>query len=410
MFNLIQFIYFISIGLILNNFNYLYLILFILVFFVSSVWKYNEKWFFFTLTKINQIEVIYLILLISILFVFLCCKINFLWVVFLLEFQSFMILGSCYLFKNESIKVKEIEGSLNYIFPAFLSFVLLLIFVLGISLQYTSIYYTHYLINIVLLISIITKVGAFPLFFWVPNVFSGITYSTLLFLSIISKIFMILIIIQYVEINNPIIIISGLLSISISCIYMMNQTKIKKFLAFSSIANIGWILVVLITFKSELVYKMNGIEILILFFFLYSFNLILFCIIAKGIKKSQLLNLFSTINTEKTSILLLFLLVTSLFSMAGIPPFSGFIGKFIVITYLNEYNLFITLLLVILSSFFIFIYIRPIIFFYKNTSPHSSLLIQKNIFNKNNYGVNLLSSFFVFFNIIIMYLIFHIFF
>ena len=102
-----------------------------------------------------------------------------------------MILGSCYLFKNESIKVKEIEGSLNYIFPAFLSFVLLLIFVLGISLQYTSIYYTHYLINIVLLISIITKVGAFPLYFWVPNVFSGITYSTLLFLSIISKIFMI---------------------------------------------------------------------------------------------------------------------------------------------------------------------------------------------------------------------------
>ena len=150
-----------------------------------------------------------------------------------------MILGSCYLFKNESIKVKEIEGSLNYIFPAFLSFVLLLIFVLGISLQYTSIYYTHYLINIVLLISIITKVGAFPLYFWVPNVFSGITYSTLLFLSIISKIFMILILIQYVEINNPIIITSGLLSISISCIYMMNQTKIKKFLAFSSIANIG---------------------------------------------------------------------------------------------------------------------------------------------------------------------------
>ena len=106
-------------------------------------------------------------MLTSILYIFLLWEINIIWIVFLLEFQSFIILGSYYLFKENKKKnsVKGIEGSINYIFPAFFSFFLMLIYVLFNIININNNFYVEIIMNITLILSILIKIGAFPLFF-----------------------------------------------------------------------------------------------------------------------------------------------------------------------------------------------------------------------------------------------------
>lgn len=182
---------------------------------------------------------IFISLIICNLFILLAYEIEIIWVIFLLEFQSFIILGSCYVFKNKSLKIKSIEGSLNYIFPAFFSFILMLIYILSISNNYINTYYNNSFFYIIILVSILTKIGSFPIFFWVPNVYKGISYSSLVFIAIISKVFMLLILIHYIPAYYEIIFIAGLFSLFISSIMMVNHINTKKFLAYSSIANVG---------------------------------------------------------------------------------------------------------------------------------------------------------------------------
>ena len=106
-------------------------------------------------------------MLTSILYIFLLWEINIIWIVFLLEFQSFIILGSYYLFKENKKKnsVKGIEGSINYIFPAFFSFFLMLMYILFNIINVNNDYIIEVIMNIILVLSILTKMGAFPLFF-----------------------------------------------------------------------------------------------------------------------------------------------------------------------------------------------------------------------------------------------------
>ena len=396
-----------SLGLYLNDLNHLFLILFILFSFIIVTWSHNESWDNLTLKGIKGVEIFFVLFLLSILFLFISWKVNIIWVVFLLEFQSFMILGACYLFKNESLKVKEIEGSLNYIFPAFFSFVLMLVYILGVSIKFYSIYFNNITLHFILLISILTKVGAFPVYAWVSNVFHGVTYSTLLFISIISKIFMIIILLEYIKVYTFLLLLGGFMSVVISSFVMINQVRIKKFLAFSSVANIGWVLLVLMIPKNEEIFYLYTSEILTLFFFIYAFNFILLCSNLKQSSITQTYNLFNIIKSEKQSTLFFFIIGISLLSMAGVPPFAGFIGKFIIFTYYFSYSLSFTLILVFISSLFIFIYLRPVISTYRVNLPYSNLLRQniKGFYNSSNFIV--FTPFLLILNFMIMFIIFH---
>jgi NADH-quinone oxidoreductase subunit N len=407
---LFHFFLFISFGLILNNAHYLVFLLFILVLLVFLVWNNNEGWFTKSALKMNKLEYSYIVISMGVMIILTTFKISILWIIFIFEFQSFIILGSCYLFKNESIKVKEIEGSLNYIIPAFLSFILLLIYVLGVNFQNKAFIYSNsFLLNIILIVSILTKVGAFPFYFWVPNVYKGITWSTLLFISVISKVFIIIFILFYIPILPHVMVIIGFITLLVAGLYMACESKIKKYLAFSSIAHIGWLILCLSNSNLSIGASFFTCEeIVVIFFFTYTFNFVLLCSNLKLVNSNKLYNLFSSIRSEKQIFCFFFSILISLFSMAGIPPFAGFIAKFLIFINIYYSNILICYLLVFISCLFIFVYIRPVVNFYKTATPYSYLLYQLKK-NKELKKITLMIiPFLMYLNLLIMFIIFYV--
>lgn len=389
--------------------NYLGLILFILLLFIFIAWFTYEKQlinFKISLKSDYPNDIIILIMLTSILYIFLLWEINIIWIVFLLEFQSFIILGSYYLFKENKKKnsVKGIEGSINYIFPAFFSFFLMLMYILFNIINVNNDYIIEVIMNIILVLSILTKMGAFPLFFWVSIVFQNICYSTLLLISVVSKVFMITIILFYLSTIYSSFLFLGVFSIAISSLFMLSFSNIKKFLAFSSIGNVGWILVLLSSNSTnKLIFNLNISEILIIFFFIYAFNFILFCLIIKENKNNHIFNITKNFLNGQQFIYILVFTVVSLFSMAGIPPLLGFFGKYIIfISYFNH-NVISTLLLVFFSIVFIFCYVRPVTYLIRFNKPYDNI---KSVYYFNKYISNFI-VFLVIFNFYLMFCIFY---
>ena len=124
-----------------------------------------------------------------------------------------------------------------------------------------------------ILISLFFKIGAAPFHLWVPDVYSGTSYETLMFITIFPKIFLFILIktLQKIFIINNLTIVIIIISLIIGSIQAVKQQKIKKFISYTIIYNNGFFLsLTLITnFHSDY------IQFLSLFFYLISSFLLL---------------------------------------------------------------------------------------------------------------------------------------
>ena len=411
MLKIIFFIYLFSIGLSLIQLEFIGLILFLLIILSTLAWLIWEEWTQSGLThnkSLEIFEVFFPFFLISILYLLVWLRLDIFWIIFILEFQSFIILGACYLFKRSDTwtTIKGIEGSINYIFPAFFSFVLMLFYIILSNYNMQSTNQMNLIMNSILTLSILIKLGAFPVFIWVPKVFKNICYNTLILLSVISKVYLISIILVYLPIKGPNLIIIGSISIILSSFFMLGVANIKKFLAFSSIANVGWTLVLVISTRSELPLGLGGPEVLSIFFFFYAFNLILFCIIMDKGFDYHLFYMSNKLLTSQHFVILLSALTITLLSLSGLPPFSGFFGKYIILLEYFNYSLMVTLFLLLTSALFVFIYLRPIVYYL--SIGYTSIMkgLYKTSVSKTMYS-NIV-SYLVLLNIHIIFCIFYI--
>lgn len=139
-----------------------------------------------------------------------------------------------------------------------------------------------------------------------------------------------------------------------------NQNSIKKILAYSSILHSRWILSIIII----------NIKIWLNYFLIYSVITvrIISIIMINQIKDIKRI-IFNKIPFKQKIIFIL-----NIFSLAGLPPFLGFLGKFLIITYLLNYNfnLFIMTILIISSLIGLFFYIKII---------YSMLMVKNNSIN-----------------------------
>lgn len=125
----------------------------------------------------------------------------------------------------------------------------------------------------------------------------------------------------------------------------INQTRLRKILAYSSINHISWIIATLIFFKTLwliyfLIYRIISLNLILIF---NNFNIFYFKQIFNYLK-SPLLKLFFILN---------------FFSLGGLPPFLGFFPKWLTIQYIIINNLIITSFLIILITLItLFFYIR----------------------------------------------------
>ncbi|MBP1618045.1 MAG: NADH-quinone oxidoreductase subunit [Bacteroidetes bacterium] len=180
-----------------------------------------------------------------------------------------------------------------------------------------------------ILVGMLFKVSAAPFHFWAPDVYQGAPTIITTVMSTLVKVAAVATLYKLMDILVPsisepsriIILVISILTMTIGNITAIKQTNIKRLLAFSGISHAGFMLMALL-------YLHQNAEILLYYTVAYSlagvaaFSVVIAVCHAKG---KQDLEMFSGLG--KTNPLMAVVLTGAMFSMAGIPIFSGFMAK-----------------------------------------------------------------------------------
>ncbi len=175
------------------------------------------------------------------------------------------------------------------------------------------------------------KISAVPFHLWTADVYEGAPVAVTSYLSVISKgaVLFVFVSVLY-EVFKPlaetwynVLFLLSVLTMIIGNLFAIRQNNLKRFLAFSSIAQVGFILIG-ISGNSQ-----TGAASVVYFVLIYIFsNLGAFGVISLVSALTGKENIDDYKAFYKTNKLLSWVLAISLFSLAGIPPTAGFFGKF----------------------------------------------------------------------------------
>lgn len=218
----------------------------------------------------------------------------------------------------------------------------ILLFILFINIKNNLIDYLSLLISS----SILIKSGAAPFHFWFPSVIEGLNWQTNLILMTWQKIAP-LIIISY-SLNFFILVNITIICIIFGCLGGLNQTSLRKLIAFSSINHLGWMLVRI---------RINE-NIWFLYFILYS---ILSFTVIWIFYNFKLFNINQIFNLNRNNLFFKIFIFIPLLSLGGLPPFLGFFPKWIVIETIIFFNSFFLLTFILfLTLITLYFYLRII--------------------------------------------------
>nr|ABD85443.1 NADH dehydrogenase subunit 2 [Chaenogaleus macrostoma] len=196
-------------------------------------------------------------------------------------------------------------------------------------------------------IALALKIGLAPLHFWLPEVLQGLDLTTGLILTTWQKLAPFAILLQLHSLLNPnLLLFLGILSTIIGGWGGLNQTQLRKILAYSSIANLGWMITILhyapnLTLLNLILYM---IMTLTTFLLLKIFNSTKINSIASSSTKSPLLSIITLL---------------TLLSLGGLPPLSGFMPKWFILQELTKQNLFIpATIMALMALLSLFFYLR----------------------------------------------------
>lgn len=179
------------------------------------------------------------------------------------------------------------------------------------------------------------KISLVPFHFWTADVYEGAPISVASYLSVISKgaaVFILMILLFTVfktlmHVWENIIYVVALATMFTGNLFALRQQNMKRFLAFSSIAQAGFILLGLMT-GDQL-----GTATIIYFVMIYIFsNLAAFGVVQAISLKTGKENMNDYEGLYRTNPNLSLVMMLALFSLAGIPPVAGFFGKFFLFT------------------------------------------------------------------------------
>uniref|UniRef100_C7SQC9 NADH-ubiquinone oxidoreductase chain 2 n=1 Tax=Geothlypis aequinoctialis TaxID=158054 RepID=C7SQC9_GEOAE len=206
---------------------------------------------------------------------------------------------------------------------------------------------THPTSSLILTSAIAMKLGLVPFHFWFPEVLQGSPLTTGLLLSTIMKLPPITLLYMTSSSLNPTLLTSlAILSTALGGWMGLNQTQIRKVLAFSSISHLGWMAVIII----------YNPKLTLLNFYLYAMMTAAIFLTLNTIKVLKL----STLMTAWTKIPSLnAMLLLTLLSLAGLPPLTGFLPKWLIIQELTKQDMAPAATLIsLLSLLSLFFYLR----------------------------------------------------
>nr|AIM45248.1 NADH dehydrogenase subunit 2 [Pteruthius xanthochlorus] len=191
------------------------------------------------------------------------------------------------------------------------------------------------------------KLGLVPFHFWFPEVLQGSSLTTGLLLSTVMKFPPITLLYMTAPSLSPSLLATlAILSVALGGWMGLNQTQVRKIMAFSSISHLGWMAVIL-TYDPKLT---------LLNFYLYTMMTAAVFLTLNSIKALKLSTLITT--WAKTPSLNAALLLT-LLSLAGLPPLTGFLPKWLIIQELTKQDMApMATLLSLLSLLGLFFYLR----------------------------------------------------
>ncbi|MEW6068072.1 MAG: NADH-quinone oxidoreductase subunit N [Nitrospirota bacterium] len=213
------------------------------------------------------------------------------------------------------------------------------------------------------------KIAAVPFHMWAPDAYEGAPTSITAFMSVgpkaagfavIGRVFMIAfgsISVDWAAILIPI----SILTMGVGNIVALSQTNIKRMLAYSSIAHAGYALLGIIAANNE------GLSSMMNYMMIYAFmNIGAFAVIimlrSEGFKGE---NINDYEGLAKTHPLAAALMLIFMFSLTGIPPTAGFIGKlYIFLSAIDAGYTWLVVVAVIFSAISAFFYLRIVMYMY----------------------------------------------
>nr|QIT07196.1 NADH dehydrogenase subunit II [Cinnyris gertrudis]QXO33333.1 NADH dehydrogenase subunit 2 [Cinnyris gertrudis] len=206
---------------------------------------------------------------------------------------------------------------------------------------------THPTSCLILTSAISMKLGLVPFHFWFPEVLQGSPLTTGLLLSTVMKLPpLTLLYLTSPSLNSTVLVTMAILSAALGGWMGLNQTQIRKIMAFSSISHLGWMAIIL-TYDPKLT---------LLNFYLYSVMTAAVFLTLNTIKALKLSTLMTT--WTKAPSLNAMLLLT-LLSLAGLPPLTGFLPKWLIIQELTKQSMSPTATMIaLLSLLSLFFYLR----------------------------------------------------
>nr|YP_010016383.1 NADH dehydrogenase subunit 2 [Paraleuctra cercia]QOI73889.1 NADH dehydrogenase subunit 2 [Paraleuctra cercia] len=249
---------------------------------------------------------------------------------------------------TNSSNLNTTEASLKYFLVQAIASAMLLYTVITVSLLHSfngEVLMSYAPFTILLSSTLLLKTGAAPFHFWFPGVMEGLNWMTGLFLMTWQKIAP-MILLSYTLILNTFTLSIIIICMIIGALGGLNQTSLRKILAYSSINHMGWMIAALITSNS----------LWILYFSLYTFLSVTIILSLSALKLFHINQIFA-LNT--ISPFFKFAIFTNFLSLGGLPPFIGFLPKWLVIQSLTETGLFpLIVIMVILTLITLFYYLR----------------------------------------------------
>nr|APD30866.1 NADH dehydrogenase subunit 2 [Nesillas brevicaudata] len=230
---------------------------------------------------------------------------------------------------------------------------------------------THPTSCLILTSALAMKLGLVPFHFWFPEVLQGSNLTTGLLLSTIMKFPPIALLYMTSPSLNPTMLsCMAILSAALGGWMGLNQTQIRKILAFSSISHLGW-MAMIISYSPKLT---------LLNFYLYSLITAAVFLTLNSMKATKLSTLMTT--WTKTPALNAMLLLT-LLSLAGLPPMTGFLPKWLIIQELTKQDMAPAAAMIsMLSLLSLFFYLRLAYCATITLPPHTTNLMKQWRTNK----------------------------
>jgi len=243
------------------------------------------------------------------------------------------------------------------------------------------------------------KIAAAPFHMWAPDVYEGAPTSITAFMSVgpkaagfavLGRVFMIAFASVKVDWAHILIPLS-ILTMAVGNIVALSQTNIKRMLAYSSIAHAGYALLGIITANNE------GLASVMNYLMIYAFmNIGAFAVIvmlrSEGFKGESI---YDYEGLSKTHPLAAVLMLIFMFSLTGIPPTAGFIGKlYVFMSAINAGYTWLVVVAVIFSAISAYFYLRVVMYMYMR-EPKETVKLTTSFSNGIALGITTVAVLFI---------------